>query len=48
MEAQMIKNLPAMRPMFDLWVGKIPWRRKWQHSPVFLLENFMDKGAWQA
>ena len=18
------------------WVGKIPWRRKWQHSPVFL------------
>ena len=19
------------------WVGKIPWRRKWQHTPVFLL-----------
>ena len=18
------------------WVGKIPWRRKWQHTPVFL------------
>ena len=21
---------------FDLWVGKIPWRRKWQPIPVFL------------
>ena len=25
--------------------GKIPWRRKWQPSPVFLLENFMNRGA---
>ena len=24
------------RPGFDLWVGKIPWRRKWQPTPVFL------------
>ena len=22
--------------MFDPWVGKIPWRRKWQPTPVFL------------
>ena len=22
---------------FDPWVGKIPWRRKWQPAPVFLL-----------
>ena len=22
--------------MFDPWVGKIPWRRKWQPIPVFL------------
>jgi len=22
--------------MFDPWVGKIPWRRKWQHTPIFL------------
>ena len=22
--------------MFNLWVGKIPWRRKWQPAPVFL------------
>ena len=21
---------------FDLWVGKIPWRRAWQPTPVFL------------
>ena len=24
---------------FDPWAGKIPWRRKWQPSPVFLLEK---------
>ena len=23
--------------MFSPWVGKIPWRRKWQHIPVLLL-----------
>ena len=22
---------------FDAWVGKIPWRRAWQPTPVFLL-----------
>ena len=22
---------------FDPWVGRIPWRRKWQPTPVFLL-----------
>ena len=24
---------------FDPWVGKIPWRRKWQPTPVFLMEK---------
>ena len=24
------------RPRFDPWVGKIPWRRKWQVTSVFL------------
>ena len=24
---------------FDPWVGKIPWRRKWQPTPVFLLRK---------
>ena len=23
------------RPRFDSWIGKIPWRMKWQHTPVF-------------
>ena len=25
---------------FDPWVGKIPWRRKWQPTPVFLPGEF--------
>ena len=36
------------RCRFDLWVGKIPWRRKWQPTPVLRLENPMDRRAWQA
>ena len=28
------------------WVGKIPWRRKWQPTPVFLSGKSMDRGAW--
>ena len=24
------------------------WRRQWQPTPVFLLENPMDRGTWQA
>ena len=24
------------RPRFDPWVGKIPWRREWLPTPVFL------------
>ena len=24
------------RPGFDPWVGKIPWRRKWQPTPILL------------
>ena len=35
--AHMLKNLPAMQETrFDPWVGKIPWRRKWQPTSVFL------------
>ena len=26
--------------MFNPWVGKIPWRRKWQPTPVFLRREF--------
>ena len=31
---------------FNPWVGKIPWRRAWRPTPVILLENPMDRGAW--
>ena len=35
--AQLVKNLlQCRRPEFVSWVGKIPWRRKWQPAPVFL------------
>ena len=37
MVAQMVKNLPAMQDTwFNSWVRKIPWRRAWQPTPVFL------------
>ena len=33
----MVKSLPAMQETwFHPRVGKIPWRRKWQPTPVFL------------
>ena len=28
--------LQHRKPGFDFWVGKIPWRRKWQPTPVLL------------
>ena len=36
---QMVQNLPTMQefnPSSIPWVGKIPWRREWQPTPVFL------------
>ena len=33
---------------FNPWVRKIPWRRKWKPTPVFLPGKSMDKGAWWA
>ena len=35
------------RRRFDPWVGKIPWRREWLPTPVFLPGKFMNRGAWQ-
>ena len=29
-------RLQCRRRGFDPWVGKIPWRRKWLPTPVFL------------
>ena len=35
--AQKVKHLLACRrPGFNPWIGKIPWRRKWQPTPVLL------------
>ena len=37
---QVVLDLPAnagdMKHGFNPWVGKIPWRRKWQPALVFL------------
>ena len=39
--AQMIKDLPAMQETgFNPWIGKIPWRREWLPTPVFLPGKF--------
>ena len=35
--AQKVMSLP---PVFNPWVGKIPWRRKWQPIPVILSGKF--------
>jgi len=31
---------------FDPWVRTIPWRRKWQPTPVSVPGEPMDRGAW--
>ena len=33
------------RCRFDLWVGKIPWRRKWQPTLVFLPRKPHGQGS---
>ena len=35
----MIKNPPG----FDPWVRKIPWRREWLPTPVFLPGEFHEQ-----
>ena len=35
--AQMVTNLPTM---WETWARKIPWRRDWQPTPVFLPGEF--------
>ena len=29
--------------MLDSWIGKIPWRRVWQPTPVFLPGEFHEQ-----
>ena len=41
--AQLVKNLlvnAGDTGFFDPWVGKIPWRRVWQPTPVFFPGKF--------
>ena len=54
--ALVIKNLPAnaggIEVWADCWVGKIPWRREWQPTLVFLLgesdvqKSLADYSPW--
>ena len=45
----MVKNLSAVLETQVPFLGwKIPWRRKWQPSPVFWPGESMDRGAWWA
>jgi hypothetical protein len=44
--AQTVNNLPACRRAgFNPWVEKIPWRREWLLTPVFLPGEF--HGQWR-
>ena len=36
----MVKNLPVVQ---ETWVGKIPWRREWHPTPVFLPGEFHEQ-----
>ena len=42
--AQTVNNLPAMQEAqvqaLGTWVGKIPWRKEWLSTPVFLPGEF--------
>ena len=51
----MVKHLPANAgatgsgPRFSPWAQKIPWRRQWQPTPVFLSEEshgWRKPGPW--
>ena len=35
------------RPGFDPWLGKIPWRRKWWPTPVFLPRESQGQRSWR-
>ena len=47
--AQLVKHLPAMRETsFDLWVGKILWRRERLPPPAFLPGESHGQRRWWA
>ena len=37
--------LQCRRPAYSPWVGKIPWRREWQPTPVFLPGEFHGQSS---
>ena len=41
----MVKNLQCKRSRFIPWVGKIPWIREWQPTPLFLPEESQGLGS---
>ena len=47
--SQWVKNTPAMQDMqrhrFNLCVGKIPWRREWLPTPIFLPGETHGQGS---
>ena len=48
-----VKNPPAnagdtRRCGSNPWIGKIPWRRTWQPTPVFFPREYKDRKAWWA
>ena len=50
--ALVIKKLPAntgdkKRRWFDPWVRKIPWRKAWQPTPVFLPGESHGQRSWR-
>ena len=47
--SQIVKRLPAYgRPGFDPWVRKIPWRMKWQPTPVLFPPWMEEHGRLQS
>ena len=48
--AQLAKNPPAM---LEIWILSLGWEDSLEkgiatHSSILALENYMDRGAWQA
>ena len=44
----MVKNLPAEQEIQVQSLGwENPLEKEWQLTPVFLLRNPMDRGAWK-
>ena len=39
-------RLFSRRGKFDPWAMKIPWRRKWQRTVVFLPGQFHERSPW--